>query len=129
MHACACASWPRSSARRAKIQAASPRRLSGRIRSVGVRVASCSGASPAGSVSSEARKEPSPVSISGSSAASWAPPGWGVSAGASTGAVLVALLQNYMLLNGLSAGLRMTIVGLLVVVSISIFHLLQAKSK
>ncbi len=48
---------------------------------------------------------------------------------AAMGAVLVALLQNYMLLNGLSAGLRMTIVGLLVVVSISIFHLLQAKSK
>lgn len=48
---------------------------------------------------------------------------------AAMGAVLIALLQNFMLLNGLSAGLRMTIVGLLVVASISLFHVLQAKSR
>jgi simple sugar transport system permease protein/ribose transport system permease protein len=48
---------------------------------------------------------------------------------AALGAVLIALLQNFMLLNGYSAGLRMTIVGLLVIVSISLFHLLQAKSR
>ena len=48
---------------------------------------------------------------------------------AGLGAVLIALLQNFMLLNGYSAGLRMTIVGLLVVVSISLFHVLQGKSR
>jgi ribose/xylose/arabinose/galactoside ABC-type transport system permease subunit len=48
---------------------------------------------------------------------------------AAMGAILIALLQNFMLLNGLSAGLRMTIVGLLVVASISLFHVLQAKSR
>jgi simple sugar transport system permease protein/ribose transport system permease protein len=48
---------------------------------------------------------------------------------AAFGAVLIALLQNFMLLNGWSAGLRMTIVGLLVVVSISVFHLLQGRSR
>lgn len=48
---------------------------------------------------------------------------------AAFGAVLIALLQNFMLLNGWSAGLRMTIVGLLVVVSISLFHVLQGRSR
>lgn len=48
---------------------------------------------------------------------------------AAFGAILIALLQNFMLLNGFSAGLRMTIVGLLVVASISLFHVLQAKSR
>jgi simple sugar transport system permease protein/ribose transport system permease protein len=48
---------------------------------------------------------------------------------AAFGAVLIALLQNFMLLNGWSAGLRMTIVGLLVVVSISVFHVLQGRSR
>jgi simple sugar transport system permease protein/ribose transport system permease protein len=48
---------------------------------------------------------------------------------AALGAVLIALLQNFMLLNGYSAGLRMTIVGLLVIVSISIFHVMQGKSR
>ncbi|MBB1250922.1 hypothetical protein [Rhizobium sp. G21] len=45
------------------------------------------------------------------------------------GAILIALLQNFMLLNGLSAGLRMTIVGLLVVASISLFHIIQTRSR
>lgn len=48
---------------------------------------------------------------------------------AALGTVLIALLQNFMLLNGYSAGLRITIVGLLVIVSISLFHVLQAKSR
>ncbi|WP_165823431.1 ABC transporter permease [Metarhizobium album] len=48
---------------------------------------------------------------------------------AALGAILIALLQNFMLLNGFSAGLRMTIVGFLVVVSISLFHVLQGKSR
>jgi len=48
---------------------------------------------------------------------------------AALGAVLIALLQNFMLLNGFSAGLRIMIVGLLVIVAISLFHLLQAKSR
>jgi ribose transport system permease protein len=48
---------------------------------------------------------------------------------AALGAVLIALLQNFMLLNGYSAGLRIMIVGLLVIVSISLFHMLQAKSR
>ncbi|MCV3768869.1 ABC transporter permease [Rhizobium sp. TRM95796] len=48
---------------------------------------------------------------------------------AGMGAILIALLQNFMLLNGLSAGLRMTIVGLLVVASISLFHIIQTRSR
>lgn len=48
---------------------------------------------------------------------------------AALGAILIALLQNFMLLNGYSAGLRMTVVGLLVIVSISLFHVLQGKSR
>jgi len=46
---------------------------------------------------------------------------------AAFGAILIALLQNFMLLNGLSAGLRMAIVGALVAVAISIFHVLQGR--
>lgn len=46
---------------------------------------------------------------------------------AALGAILIALLQNYMLLNGFSAGLRMTIVGALVVAAISVFHVMQGK--
>lgn len=48
---------------------------------------------------------------------------------AALGAVLIALLQNFMLLHGLSAGVRMTIVGLLVIASISLFHLLQGRGR
>lgn len=48
---------------------------------------------------------------------------------AALGAVLIALLQNFMLLNGWSAGLRMTIVGALVILSISIFHVMQGRSR
>lgn len=44
---------------------------------------------------------------------------------AALGAVLIAVLQNFMLLNGFSAGLRMTVVGGLVVAAISVFHLMQ----
>jgi simple sugar transport system permease protein/ribose transport system permease protein len=55
--------------------------------------------------------------------------GRGSPAQAGFGAVLIALLQNFMLLNGWSAGLRMMIVGLLVVVAISLFHLLQGRSR
>jgi len=46
---------------------------------------------------------------------------------AALGAILIALLQNYMLLNGFSSGLRMTIVGALVVAAISVFHIMQGK--
>ena len=53
--------------------------------------------------------------------------GRGSPAQAAFGAVLIALLQNFMLLNGFSAGLRMAIVGALVAVSISIFHVFQGK--
>lgn len=55
--------------------------------------------------------------------------GRGSPAQAAFGAVLIALLQNFMLLNGWSAGLRMMIVGLLVVVAISLFHVLQGRSR
>ncbi|MDP9587568.1 ABC transporter permease [Shinella sp. AETb1-6] len=48
---------------------------------------------------------------------------------AALGAVLIALLQNFMLLHGLSAGVRMTIVGLLVIASISLFHILQGRGR
>ena len=48
---------------------------------------------------------------------------------AALGAILIALLQNFMLLHGLSAGVRMTIVGLLVIISISLFHVLQGKGR
>lgn len=48
---------------------------------------------------------------------------------AAFGAILIALLQNYMLLNGFTAGLRMTIVGALVIVAISLFHVMQGKSR
>ncbi|MDQ0467325.1 ABC transporter permease [Labrys wisconsinensis] len=48
---------------------------------------------------------------------------------AAFGAVLIALLQNFMLLNGLSAGVRMTIVGGLVVVATCAFHLLQGRAR
>jgi ribose transport system permease protein len=48
---------------------------------------------------------------------------------AALGAVLIALLQNFMLLHGLSAGIRMTIVGLLVIASISLFHILQGRGR
>ncbi|MQT14731.1 ABC transporter permease [Segnochrobactrum spirostomi] len=47
---------------------------------------------------------------------------------AALGAVLIALLENLMLLNGFSAGLRMTIVGAVVVGATSAFHLLQDKT-
>lgn len=42
---------------------------------------------------------------------------------AAVGAVIIALLQNFMLLRGLSAGTRMTVVGGLVVAATSAFHL------
>jgi simple sugar transport system permease protein/ribose transport system permease protein len=48
---------------------------------------------------------------------------------AALGAVLIALLQNFMLLHGLSAGIRMTIVGLLMIASISLFHILQGRGR
>ena len=48
---------------------------------------------------------------------------------AALGAVLIAVLQNFMLLNGFSAGLRMTIVGALVVAAISVFHVMQGKKR
>ena len=48
---------------------------------------------------------------------------------AALGAVLIALLQNFMLLHGLSAGVRMTTVGLLVIASISLFHILQGRGR
>lgn len=48
---------------------------------------------------------------------------------AALGAVLISLLENLMLLNGCSAGLRITVVGLLVVVTTSAFHLLGGKQR
>ena len=55
--------------------------------------------------------------------------GKGTPVQAAFGAVLIALLQNFMLLNGLSAGIRMTVVGLLVILSISVFHVLQGRGR
>ncbi len=46
---------------------------------------------------------------------------------AALGAILIALLQNFMLLNGFTAGLRMTIVGGLVLLATGAFHLLQRR--
>lgn len=48
---------------------------------------------------------------------------------AALGAVLIALLQNYLLLRSLPTGVRFAIVGLLVVAAISGFHLLQRRTR
>lgn len=48
---------------------------------------------------------------------------------AAFGAILIALLQNYLLLISLSAGVRLAIVGALVVAATSGFHLLQRTSR
>ena len=48
---------------------------------------------------------------------------------AAFGAVLIALLQNYLLLRSLPTGVRLAIVGLLVVAATSGFHLLQRRTR
>ena len=48
---------------------------------------------------------------------------------AGLGAVLIALLQNYLLLKSLPTGVRFAIVGLLVVAATSGFHLLQRRGR
>ena len=55
--------------------------------------------------------------------------GWGSPVQAAFGAVLIALLQNYLLLMSLSAGVRLAIVGALVIVATSGFHLAQRSSR
>jgi ribose transport system permease protein len=48
---------------------------------------------------------------------------------AALGAVLIALLQNFLLLRSLPTGVRFAIVGALVVAATSGFHLLQRRSR
>jgi len=48
---------------------------------------------------------------------------------AALGALLIAVLQNFMLLRGLTAGERMTIVGLVVVIAVAGFHLAQGRRR
>ncbi len=48
---------------------------------------------------------------------------------AALGAVLIALLQNYLLLRSLPTGVRLAIVGILVVAATSGFHLLQRRGQ
>jgi simple sugar transport system permease protein/ribose transport system permease protein len=55
--------------------------------------------------------------------------GHGTPIQAALGAVLIALLQNYLLLRSLPTGMRFAIVGLLVVVATTGFHLLQKRSR
>jgi ribose transport system permease protein len=55
--------------------------------------------------------------------------GQGTPLQAALGAVLIALLENFMLLNNVSGGLLMTVVGTVVVGAISVFHLLQGKNR
>ncbi len=55
--------------------------------------------------------------------------GLGSPAQAAGGAILIAMLQNFMLLKSLPTGIRFTIVGALVVVASSAFHLLQRRSQ
>ncbi|MCB8881521.1 ABC transporter permease [Acidisoma cellulosilytica] len=48
---------------------------------------------------------------------------------AALGAILISLLENLMLLNGFSAGLRIAIVGLVVVAATGTFHVLGRKHR
>jgi ribose transport system permease protein len=48
---------------------------------------------------------------------------------AAFGAVLIALLQNFLLLRSLSTGVRFAIIGVLVVAATSGFHSLQRKGR
>ncbi len=53
--------------------------------------------------------------------------GRGTPVRAALGAVLIAVLQNFMLLRGWSAGVRLAVVGLVVVLATAGFHLLQQR--
>lgn len=55
--------------------------------------------------------------------------GQGSPAQAAFGAILIAVLQNLMLLRGLSTGVRLAIVGLVVVLATAIFHVLQGQRR
>jgi simple sugar transport system permease protein/ribose transport system permease protein len=48
---------------------------------------------------------------------------------AALGAVLIAVLQNFMLLRGWSTGVRLLVVGIVVVLATTSFHLLQRRSR